>query len=157
MLWSKAFYSTPGHLINRIARLFSRIGEERVRVLGFGVGQFPVLMSLKDREQMAQKDLVSIARIEQPTMAQMLNRMERDGLVERNPDPRDGRVTLFSLTPAARSKLPALRAVLRQGNSEALSSFSEDEVALLSSLLTRVLENLERVVEESAERNRGSR
>lgn len=78
-------------------------------------------------------------------MAQMLARMERDGLIERAPDPADGRKSRITLTAAARSRLPEALAVLFEGNREALRGFTAEETALLAALLTRLIANLDRI------------
>ena len=83
------------------------------------------------------------APIEQPTMAQMLARMERDGLIRREGDPNDRRSSVISLTKQARAKVPAGRAVLRQGNVEMTKGLTAREVETLLSLLRRVLANVE--------------
>ena len=134
-----------GHLINRVARAFTRIGEVRLKPHGFGVGHLPVLVALKDGGALSQKELARFARIEQPSMAQMLIRMERDVLIERVPDPKDRRSSLISLTKGALARLPAVRDVLTEGNREALDGFSEAEAATLAALLLRLLANLERM------------
>ena len=135
----------PGHLINRVARAFARIGETRLKPHGFGLGHLPVLVALKDGAALSQKELARFARIEQPSMAQMLTRMERDALIERMPDPTDKRSSLISLKAGALARLPAVRDVLMEGNRQALEGFSEDDIATLSSLLLRLLANLERI------------
>jgi DNA-binding MarR family transcriptional regulator len=38
-------------------------------------------------------------------MAQMLTRMERDGLIERTPDPADGRSSHIALTKVAQKRM----------------------------------------------------
>lgn len=135
----------PGHLINRAARAFARIGEARLQPHGFGVGHLPVLVALKDDDALSQKELARFARIEQPSMAQMLARMERDALIKRAPDPTDGRSRLITLTEGALARLPAVRDVLVEGNREALDGFSEAEAVTLAALLLRLLANLERM------------
>ncbi len=135
----------PGHLINRVARAFAWIGETRLKPHGFGIGHLPVLVALKDGDALSQKELARFARIEQPSMAQTLARMERDALIERVPDPTDGRSSLISLTAGALERLPAVRDVLVEGNREALDGFSEEEAATLTALLLRLLANLERM------------
>ena len=142
-------FSTPAHFVNRAARLFARVGEGRLRALGFGVGQLPVLASLKGGAALPQKELARLAHIEQPSMAQTLARMERDGMIRRTPDPEDGRSTLISLTELAESRLPAARRVLFQGNDEALRGFNQSEITMLAALLQRVVTNLEAAAGES--------
>jgi DNA-binding MarR family transcriptional regulator len=137
--------STPGHLIGLAARGFARLSEARLKPLGFGVGQLPVLVALQDGRASTQRDLARFAKIEQPPMAQMLARMERDGLIERTPDPADGRSTRITLTEVAEARLPDAVAVLLQGNREVLRDFTDEEAGQLVNLLTRLIANLDRV------------
>ena len=85
-------------------------------------------------------------------MAQMLARMERDGLIQRTIDPADKRSSRVSMTEAAEVRLPNAVAALFQGNREALSGFSDHEAALLVSLLTRLISNLDRIASVEASR-----
>jgi MarR family transcriptional regulator, transcriptional regulator for hemolysin len=144
--------STPGHLISLAARGFARLSEARLKPLGFGVGHLPVLVALREGRASTQRDLARFARIEQPPMAQMLARMERDGLIRRAPDPVDGRSSRITLTAAAEARQPDATAVLLRGNREALLDFTDDEAKLLVALLTRLIAGLDRVasVEASA-------
>ena len=135
--------STPGHLISLAARGFARLSEARLKPLGFGVGYLPVLVALKNGRAETQRDLARFAKIEQPSMAQMLVRMERDGLIRRAPDPADGRSSLVSLTETAEARLPDACAVLFQGNREALDGFTDEEAAQLVALITRLNANLD--------------
>ena len=137
--------STPGHLISLASRGFARLSEARLKPLGFGVGHLPVLVALQDGRASTQRDLARFARIEQPPMAQMLARMERDGLIERKADPADGRMSRITLTEVAEARLPDAIAVLLRGNQEALRDFTDQEAGLLIALLTRLIANLDRV------------
>jgi len=133
----------PGHYINRITRAMARIADQRLKKLGFASAQLPVLTSLKGGKKLTQRELAVLAKVEQPTMAQLLSRMERDGLVRREPDPTDGRSSLLSLTKTAVSRLPEGRAVLHKMNNEALRGLSKAEVEMFLLFLQRVLENIE--------------
>jgi MarR family transcriptional regulator for hemolysin len=137
--------STPGHLISLAARGFARLSEARLKPMGFGVGHLPVLVALRDGRAGTQRDLARFAKIEQPPMAQMLARMERDGLIKRTPDPADGRSSRITLTTAAEARLPDAIATLLQGNDDALRDFTDQEATLLVALLTRLIANLDRI------------
>ena len=137
--------STPGHLISLAARGFARLSEARLKPLGFGVGHLPVLVALQDGRASTQRDLARFARTGQPPMAQMLARMERDGLIRRQRDPADGRSSRVTLTELAQARLPDATATLLQGNQEALRDFTDEEAGLLVDLLTRVIANLDRI------------
>lgn len=146
--------ATPGHLISLAARGFARLSESRLKPLGFGVGHLPVLVALQDGRASTQRDLARFAKVEQPPMAQMLARMERDGLIRRTPDPADGRSSRIMLTGAAEARLPDAVAVLLQGNREALRGFTDEQTVLLVALLTRLVANLDLIagVERRASR-----
>ena len=137
--------STPGHLISLAARGFARLSEARLKPLGFGIGYLPVLIALNNGRAKTQRDLARFARMEQPSMAQMLVRMERDGLIRRAPDPEDGRSSLVTLTEVAKARLPEACAVLFQGNREVQSGFTKEEAAQLNDLLTRLIANLDSI------------
>ncbi len=140
---SDDFAETPGRLINRASRLMQRRGEPMWAALGLATAQLPVLAALKQREPMTQKQLAALIGLEQPTMAQLLARMERDGLVQRTPNAEDGRSSDVSLTTAARAKLPAARRALLEGNAMMTAGMTEREVATLLRLLRKVIANLE--------------
>lgn len=133
----------PGHYFSRISRALTRIGDARFQELGFATAQLPVLSALKDGASLSQMELARWAKVEQPSMAQLLTRMERDGLIQRKPDPTDRRSSLVSLTETAEAKLPKGRAILQQANREMTSGFTKAEVATLVDLLQRVLANVE--------------
>ncbi len=46
-------------------------------------------------------DLAESERVTQPGMTALVNRLEKEGLVARRPDPTDGRAVLVTATPAA--------------------------------------------------------
>jgi DNA-binding MarR family transcriptional regulator len=140
---------TPGHYISRTARAMARLGDIKLRELGFATAQLPVLTALKDGTQMSQTELAAWAKVEQPTMAQLLARMERDGIIQREQDPNDRRSSLISLTKTARAKLPAGRAILLQGNRDATRGLSAQDIRILIELLSRVLANIEAMESEA--------
>lgn len=145
--------TTPGHLISLAARGFARMSDSRLKPLGFGVGQLPVLVALQNGYASTQRDLARFAKVEQPPMAQMLARMERDGLIKRTRDPADGRSSRIVLTKAAQHRMPEATTTLLQGNREALVGFTNAEAMQLVDLLARLIENLDRI--SSAESSLG--
>ena len=135
----------PLRLLGRVTRGFTRLADDGLREFGFAVGQLPVLVSLKERKALSQAELARIAQVEQPSMAQLLARMERDGLVERVPDPDDKRSRLISLTPLATRRLPKAKAVMDAHAQQVLEGFSAEDIAQLTALLTRLNANVERM------------
>jgi DNA-binding MarR family transcriptional regulator len=132
-----------GFWINLASRTIVRVLDARLRPLGFAMSQLPVLRALGEGGALAQKELARLARVEQPTMAEMLGRMERDGLVERVQNPEDKRGSLTSLSRAARARFPKAAEALMAGERDAVAGFSDDEKALFVQFLKRVVKNLD--------------
>jgi DNA-binding MarR family transcriptional regulator len=61
-----------------------------------------VLHTLDERSPLRLGELTATEQVSQPAITQMVTRLEADGLVERRPDPHDGRAVLVHLTPAGR-------------------------------------------------------
>lgn len=129
----------PTLLINRIARIMSKQVDDELKVLGITASQLPVLVALKDGGQLTQKELAEAASVVQPSMAQLLSRMERDGLIKREPSPVDKRSSLISLTEHALGLLAPGRAILRRMDDETCSVLSESERETLVSLLYKIM------------------
>jgi len=144
-------FSRPAHLINRASRLFLRVGDSRLQAFGVSSGQLPVLIALQDGKAVSQKELTARVKIKQPTMAQTLSRMERDGLIQRQPDPDDRRGSLISLCPEAAEKMDAIVETLLWGNEQALAGFEETEKTILIALLRRLINNLEAMAARQAD------
>jgi DNA-binding MarR family transcriptional regulator len=103
----------------------------------------PVFAAIGDGSAMTQKDLATLAVVEQPTMAATLSRMERDGLVERLPNPKDMRSALVSLTPAALAKAEELAEVVAEVNGLATASLTKAERAEYLRLIGKIIAALE--------------
>ncbi len=87
-----------GYTVNRISRLGQRWLDAQLKKFGIAGAAMPVLTILKDEGVCTQRDLASRIGIEQPTMLQLLKRMERDGLIVRTANVDDARSANVSLT-----------------------------------------------------------
>jgi MarR family transcriptional regulator for hemolysin len=134
--------SAPTFWINHASRLIMRRFEQGLRPLGFGVAYLPVVAAIDDDGELLQKDLAERAHVEQPTMAALLARMERDGLIAREPHPHDRRASLLALTAKAKAGLPLAKQRLTQDAAQAVAGLSAREQATLMALLRRVVQNL---------------
>jgi len=135
--------SVPTFWINHASRLLMRLFEQSLRPLGFGMAYLPVAIALEEGGPLLQKDLADRAHVEQPTMAALLTRMDRDGLIAREPHPDDKRASLVSLTAVAKARVPVAKERLIEMAERALSGLSAAERATLVELLQRVVKNLD--------------
>ena len=130
---------SAGYLINHLARIFAHGLTQEIRPLGLTTGTFPALLELWAQDGLTQKQLVERLAIEQATMANTLNRMERDGLVTRKKDPKDRRVQRVWLTDHARGLQGQAVAAAHDVNAAALAPLSEAEQAQLLDLMRRII------------------
>jgi DNA-binding MarR family transcriptional regulator len=130
-----------GYLTNFAARLFARSLDRRL--VNASLGPMPVYYALMEKGALPQKELARLAAVEQPTMANTLGRMERDGLVVREPDPRDGRSTLLRLTPLGRERAGSSFAAADAVNALALEALAAEERPVFMAMLLRIVARLE--------------
>jgi DNA-binding MarR family transcriptional regulator len=83
-------------------------------------------------------ELSRVVAIEPPTMVRTVDRMVRDGLVERRPDPNDGRISRVYLTKRGRALRDELVARAKTVNARTLAQLSADEGSMLLKLLTKI-------------------
>lgn len=140
---------SAGYLVNWAARLFTRLADRRLNPLGLAAGQIPVFTALVATGSASQKALARAAAIEQPTMAATLARMERDGVIERRPDPGDGRSALVSLTPRIRDRADDILEVLSTMNEDSLGTMPKGEREVFLAALRTMVAHLETSLAES--------
>lgn len=138
-----ALEASLGYQVNHLARALSRALRVRIARHGVEPGQFGPLLALYDRDGLTQTELCGLLHVEQPTMANTLNRMERDGLVHRRPDPRDGRRSLVMLSERAIDLREHLIAAAHDGNSAASRGLDEREVAAFLDTVAVLIANLQ--------------
>ena len=128
-----------GYLVNRVARQMAHELAEEIRSDGVGIGQWAVLLFLWSRDGMSQAELARDVAIEPPTMVRTIDRMVRDGLVTRVPDPADGRVTRIHLTKRGRALRDGLVERAVAVNDANLARLSPAEGQTLRRLLAKLL------------------
>jgi DNA-binding MarR family transcriptional regulator len=102
------------------------------------------LASVERHGPLTPSELAEIERVKRPTATRTLGGLSEAGLVERTPDPEDGRSALVSVTAAGRERLRSLR---RRKNAYLARRMRELPAADVVTL-ERAAEILERMLEE---------
>ena len=137
-------HATRDNLGYLLAKASQRWNEQLQQ--GFAEAGYPevkasygsVLIPLLEEDGLRMGEIARRARLSKQTMTTMVRLCERDGLVERRPDPDDRRATRVHLTAKARRFQPAAERVLAQLEHEAGHLLSEQRLAELR----RTLEQL---------------
>lgn len=88
-------------LIMVVARLGRVEADRRARQHGMTRAQWGILIHLQNRPGLSQKELSNILEVEPISVARLVDRLARAGLVERRADDRDRRIWRLHLLPAA--------------------------------------------------------
>lgn len=130
---------SAGYLANHMARLFEIRLARAIRPLGLMPAQFMCLLELWREDGRTQRELLELLDVEQATLANTLQRMERDGLISRKPDHRDGRAKRIHLTAKARALKQTATEAAQAVNDAALAGLSDGERAELLAAMRRVI------------------
>lgn len=98
---------------------------------------YVLLTLLSDLEPARGSDLVEIVGQDKGSVSRQLQHLVELGLVERSPDPGDGRATLLSLTDDARARMRAAGAERHRWVVERVEDWAEDELDAFARLLRR--------------------
>jgi len=124
----------------RLARVFQRaerILSEQVRRHGLSMAQFDVLAQVGAVEGRTQQSLADTLLVTKGNVAQLLDRMERLGLVERRPSG-TGRANRLHLTQAGRDRRAAVLGEHERLAASLFNGLDDDQVAGLRAGLRTV-------------------
>ena len=131
-----------GFLLNRAARSMKRGLEARLAEYGITATQYVVLALLDRKDGLSQTQLGDRLSFDNPTVTGVIDRMERDGLVERRRTSGDRRIINIFLSGKARTILSDINAIAEEVNTLALEPYSNKEKAALNNMLTAIWKNM---------------
>ena len=119
----------------RLVRVFQKIQQattEEMRQEGLSVGQFDVLAQVGAAEGLTQQQVADALLVTKSNVCQLLDRMERAGLVERR---QHGRTNLLYLTPEGKRLHQRIVPAHERRIAEHMAALTTDEQATLLRLL----------------------
>ena len=136
---TRELYKKLGH-IGRLTHMWAAQQRERTgpRRIDATRGQGRILAALKLKDGIATRELAYVLGIRVPSLNEALSKLENAGYIVREPDPRDRRVQLITLTDSGR----ALTGQLGEGEPESDNIFevlTEQERTNLSDYLDKLI------------------
>ena len=121
--------------------------NDRLKDNNLTLSQFMVLKYLKqhDNEKVSQKELAQAVQVTHPTMIGLIDRLEEKGMVSRQVDGNDRRYRYIRLTDMGRQYLNQSKQDAEAMDSARVRNFTQEEVAVLKSLLDKVYENISEI------------
>src|SRR5208283_453122 len=88
-------------LLYDVARQMRTRADQMARAHGMTRAQWVILARLERQPGLSQNELAALAEVTPMTIARLVDRLEKLGLVERCPDPQDRRIWRLRLTEKA--------------------------------------------------------
>jgi DNA-binding MarR family transcriptional regulator len=121
--------------------------RRRVAHLGITPDQFTVLRTLTESAGLTQRQLAALMSSDPNTVASLLERMERAGLIERRRQARDRRAHSVRITTLGTRKFTAARALALALQAEVLAVLPEPERESFLAALERIAEVFQHLTE----------
>lgn len=133
----------PMHMLfSQIMRLYFLLNYSLLEQLEIHPGQVPLLFELQFHGGLSQKELVNKLMVKPPTMAVMIKRLEKSGIVQRIRDEEDQRITRIFLTPKGAAAAEKIREIMQTVEEECFRDFTPEEIHSSAEMLNRIRENL---------------
>jgi MarR family transcriptional regulator, transcriptional regulator for hemolysin len=134
---------TPiGLYLTQASRAISRAFDDALAAAGGSLPVWLVLVNLKMRNMASQRELAEAMGIKEATLTHHLNAMETAGLITRQRDPANRRIHVVELTEAGETSFGRLREAAFAFDARLRQNVSEEEIAMLESLLGRLAANV---------------
>ena len=135
----QSILSRPGALLVIAARTGQERANARLAAMGLNVRMCGVLNLLADEGALSQHDIGSMLNIDRTTMVELIDDLERAGIVRRESNPRDRRSHLIKLTTEGRAKQRRAMKAFDDAANEFFSPLSASERQALAGMLRRLL------------------
>ena len=100
-----------------------------------------IIFALWGNDGVPIKTLCEKTSLDKSTLTGIIDRLERDGYIERKPSETDKRSTLISLTGKEQEFAKNIQKVSNQMNEIFYKGFTDEEITQFDSMLARILEN----------------
>ena len=132
-----------GYLLAKASQRWNELLGESFRARGYGEvrpSYGSVLVPLFEEDGLRMTELAARARLAKQTMTTMVRVVERAGLVERRPDPKDARATRVYLTMRGRELQPIATRELARLERQITTRLGDRRAAALRAALTQITE-----------------
>ena len=142
-----AFDTVFTDLVRAETRLYNAVAERVKAEAGVGAGHFEMLRYVRDHQGLGARvaDVASTFAIGVGTTSKIADRLEKEGWLERRPNPANRRSSLLALTPAGESVVSRTEPVWQAAIQEILGgAVTPEELTALSLALAALRSDLER-------------
>jgi len=115
------------HLLHRVSQRADDVFDKEVGDADLTPRQFAVLLSVAESDDPSQTDIVESTGIDRSTIAEMIRRMAKKGLLQRRRSRVDARAYVVRITDAGRRMLTSAEPKARRANTAILAALSNEQ------------------------------
>ena len=131
-----------GFLMHDIARLLRTNYDRRVKRLGLTRSQWWVITNLYRNDGLTQSELAETLDIERASLGRLLDRLEANGWVRREPCDKDRRAKRIRLANEVGPVMREMRSIAAELRRDAMSGLTSDEQEAFVDVLLAIKSNL---------------
>jgi DNA-binding MarR family transcriptional regulator len=132
-------YTMPGHLIRRVQQIAVAQFMEECGEFGITPVQYACLKALKASPGVDATRLSALIAFDRSTIGNVLERLERKGLIQRFASTEDKRIKLLKLDPSGKLLLRRLEAAVDRTQKRILAPLNVEQQRILIKLLTQLV------------------
>ena len=140
---------SPSHLLRRAEQFAAEMFAQSELRDGVTLRQSVLLAAIAESEGASQSDLVRMTGVDRSTLAEMMARMERRGLIARAAARDDGRAKSVRLTAQGRRRLDSTVPAMRHVDKALLAAVPAANRATFRALLVSLAETADRLHAEN--------
>lgn len=126
-------------LLHRAAQRMHAITEREAVAHGLQLRDYIILSALDKTTGLTQIELGRVLGLDKTTLTSQLDRLERNGLIERRPDPRDRRARIPVITERGEALRSAAARSADAAERHALRDFDDDDIVRLRRILFAIV------------------
>ena len=133
-----------GTLLSQVHQVCTRVWNKILRennMADLEGARGRIIFALWGNDGVPIKTLCEKTSLDKSTLTGIIDRLERDGYIERKPSETDKRSTLISLTGKEKEFAKNIQKVSDQMNEIFYNGFTDEEITQFDSMLARILKN----------------
>jgi len=128
------------HLLHRACQVADSVFNDEAGKMGLTTRQFAVLVAVAGNRDVSQTGLVQATGIDRSTVAEIVKRLLRRGLIKRKRTRLDARAYAVRLTEEGEALLGEAEPAARRAEERLRTAFSDGDVSGLTTALAKLLE-----------------
>jgi DNA-binding MarR family transcriptional regulator len=126
------------HQLGKTVRKVTRAYRDEIATYKLTHGQFFVIVAIMEAEGLLPSELADKTSQDRATITGLLDRLAKDGWIERRPDEMDRRSLRIFLTPYAHRHRDSILKLFERTNQKFLNCFTEAEWCQMQEFLNRL-------------------